>query len=92
MTLAQMLRKARLSKDVTILIASKEIGIASSHLHAIERGKKLRPKMAILRKIADYYLIPYDDICVAAYRIPDDVFDKIAKSKELIELIPNLKV
>ncbi len=92
MLLCQMVRKARLSKDLTISIVAKDLGISPSHYHAIERGTKPRPKMEVLRSISDYFALPYDDVCVASYRIPRDVFDKVATSKELIQRIRNLEV
>jgi len=88
-TLAQMMRKARLNKDVTIKVVADSIGIAQSHLHAIERGKRLKPKMKVLYALSAYYGLNIDDICVAAYRIPTDVFDKVAKNPKLLNVIRN---
>lgn len=92
MKLAEILQKARYNKRETLKVAADGIGIAVSHLHAMETGKKQRPKMEVLFKLSSYYGIPYDDICVSAYRIPSDVFRMVATSKELIQRIRNGEV
>ncbi len=89
MTLAQMVRKARRDLDISIKEAAHDLDISPSHLHAIERGKKLRPKMDVLYRLASYYDIEIDDICVAAYRIPIDVFDLVARSKIIMAMLRN---
>lgn len=91
MNLAELLQKARYERRETLKVSADGIGIAVSHLHAMETGKKPRPKMEVLFKLSSYYGIPYDDICVASYRIPSDVFRLVATNKELIKRIRNLE-
>lgn len=88
-TLAELTKKARYDKRVAINVAAKEIGIAQSHLHAIEKGKKLKPKMDILYRIAEYYGIPSDKVCLSAERVPSDIFYKIVANQELLQIIRN---
>lgn len=92
MTLAALVRKARLSKDVTLNKAAHNLGISPSHLHAIERGKRPKPKMKTLRRLADYYALSYDEICIAAERVPEDIFFKIAEHPILFSIIRGFEV
>lgn len=89
--LAELTKKARYDKRVAINVAAKAIGIAQSHLHAIENGKKPKPKMPVLYKIADYYGIPPDRVCLSAERVPSDIFYKIVANQELLQIIRNYK-
>ncbi len=86
-TLAQLLRKARLSKDVTLKEASATLGMPLSNLHSLERGYRKRPKMETLYKLADYYGISIDEMCISCERVPSDVFYKICKHPRLLQVI-----
>jgi len=90
-TLAELTKKARYNKRVAINIAAKALKIAPSHLHVIETGKKPRPKMDIIYKIAEYYGVPLDKVCLSAERIPKDIFYKIIANQELLQIIRNYK-
>lgn len=92
MNLCQLLQKARHEARYTLQEAADGIGISVSYYHAIERGDKPRPKMKVIYSIAQFYKLPYDDVCVSAFRIPTDVFAKVATNKELIQKIRNLEV
>ena len=86
-TLAQLLRKARLSKDVTLKEASTALGMPLSNLHSLERGYRTNPKMDTLYRLADYYGISIDEICISCERVPSDVFYKICKHPKLLQVI-----
>lgn len=85
--LQKMLRRARFEADLTIKEASSKIGIAASHLHGIERGLIPRPKMATLAKLSQFYGLNYDELCIAATRIPSDAFYKVTRVPELLKVI-----
>lgn len=86
-TLAQMLRKARLSKDVTLKEASGSLGMPLSNLHSLERGYRTKPKMETLYKLADYYGLNIDEMCISCGRVPSDVFYKICNNPKLLRTI-----
>lgn len=90
-TLAEITKKARYDKRVPIAVAAKAIKIAQSHLHAIEKGKKPKPKMDVIYRISEYYGIPLDDACLSAKRVPQDIFYKIVANKELLQIIRDYK-
>ncbi len=87
MSLGLMLKRARFDKDLTLKEAAAEIKIAVSHLHAIEQGRKPRPKMETLAKLAHFYGLNYDDLCIAATRIPSDAFYKVIRYPQLLDII-----
>lgn len=87
--IGKLVRKARRDREISIINAAKMIGIAPSHLHAIETGKKPRPKMQTLYKLSYFYGLSIDEVCCAAYRIPVDVFDVVARSTAVMKLLRN---
>lgn len=89
MELAKMMRKARLRKDVTLKEAAAWLKISQSHLHGIESGRIRHPKMRVLYMLSAYYDLDIHDVCVAAYRIPMDIFDMVAKSKTIMKMLRN---
>lgn len=92
MSLAQIIKKARQSKEVSLHIAAVSSGVSATTLHYIETGKLLHPKMDVIQAITDYFNLPYDDVCIAAQRVPTDVFDKIVKHPGLIQVIRDYPV
>jgi transcriptional regulator with XRE-family HTH domain len=84
MLLAEILKKARTYKKVSLRGAALHVGCSFMHLHHIEQGKITRPKMELLHNLADYYGINRDEVVIAARRIPDDVYWKIVNNPDLI--------
>lgn len=84
-----MVKKARKDRRLTIRDACAMLRVSPGHLHAIETGKIERPKMDVIYKLAAYYNLPSDDVCLAATRIPQDCFYKIIRCPALIEVIRN---
>lgn len=89
--LAVMLKKARSDMGVTLREASQALGIAPSYLHAFENGNRKPPKMEMLYKIGGYYALNIDDLCIAAGRVPTDIFYKIIRCPELLAVIRDHK-
>lgn len=87
MQLAAMIKKARKAKDVSLHLAAIESGVPATMLHYLETGKTIHPKMDVVRKISDYFALPYDDVCIAAQRIPEDVFYKIIDNPKILPFI-----
>lgn len=83
----KMIRKSRQDMGLNIRIAASKIGISYAYLSKLETGICQKPKMDILYKIVDFYALPLDKACIAAQRVPKDVFYKIINHPELIHVI-----
>lgn len=83
------IRKVRINKEVTLRQVAKETGLGVTQLHYIERGKVARPKMEELRTLAAYYGLPEDDVILKGGRLPSDIYFRIIKHPELIQIIRN---
>lgn len=91
MTLGELLKINRDVRGLSIRNAAIGIGISSGHLNDLEKGGIIHPKMICLHKIANFYEIPEDDLCIIAERIPSDVFWKIIHCPELLGVIRKYK-
>jgi len=87
MKLCDLLVKSRENKQMNMTKAAKIIGISLSYLNELEKGRAEKPKMKYLRSIADLYQIDYDNLCIVAGRVPQDVYYKIVAKPELIKII-----
>lgn len=87
----EYMRKQRVAKDLTLREVSKETKIGVTLLHYIERGKIERPKMQDLKTLAAYYGLPEDDVILKGGRLPSEVYFRILKHPELINVIKNYK-
>lgn len=89
--LGDFIRNKRLQMGVGLNRAAKIIGISASNLHDIETGKKTRPKIDTLNSIASFLGVHPDTIIILAEKIPPDVYWRMAKNPELIEMVRNYK-
>lgn len=91
MTFAEMMKKGRENLGVTLDVASQKLGISLTYLSDYENGRATKVKMDVLYKAANFYGINVDELCVAANRIPQDIFFKITNNPKLFDSIRNLK-
>jgi transcriptional regulator with XRE-family HTH domain len=87
MTFAELIKNRRLSGGFTLSKAAKQIGISIGYLNDLEQGRALRPKMKYIYAMAGLYGVSIDEICIAAERVPQDVFYKIIKNPDLLDVI-----
>ena len=87
MTLAEILKKARADKGLTLQKVADWANISVPYLSDLENGKALRPKIEILQKCAEYLGVDSDVLIVAAEKIPPDVYWKIVHRPELLHAI-----
>jgi len=87
MKLGELLKNTRKTANHTLKVASRNIGISIGYLHDLENGKAFRPKMKVLRSIADFYGIDYDNLCITAERVPQSEFFKIIRCPQLLQVI-----
>lgn len=83
----EKIKNIRKYKRLTLQYVAKEIGVSVAYLSDLERGKKIKPKIRILYALAGLYKVDVDDICLSAGRIPTDVFYKITRCPELLEVV-----
>jgi len=57
----ELICAAREAKQETLEEASKEIGMAKSHLWALENGNTI-PRLPMVQKILKYYGLSFDEI------------------------------
>ena len=92
MKLSDLLINKRKELDWTLSTASERTGISASYLSDIEHDRPVRMKMDTLQKISNAYGINYDEILVAAERIPPDVYWKIVRNPDLLSIIRSYEV
>jgi transcriptional regulator with XRE-family HTH domain len=91
MSLDKIFVNGRKKSGLSIRAASKAIGLSPSYLFLIEKGSVKKLKMKFLSAAADLYNVDFDVLCKASERIPTDVFYKILRCPELINIIRNHK-
>lgn len=92
MTYSEMIKQARKDSGLTLEYVAEKLNTSASYLHDIENGKTKTPKMTLLTQLAGFYYMDRDKLLVAAERIPDDVFYKIIRNPQLIQVIRDANV
>lgn len=87
MKLCDIMINARKSRGLSIKSAADYMKISQSHLHYIECGKTEKPKMETLYKLISFYGLPVDETCLAAKRVPMDVYYKVLNNPDLFSII-----
>lgn len=87
MSFAEIIKSQRHSVGFTLKFCAENLGISIGYLNDLEQGRALRPKMKVIYAMAGLYGVPIDDLCLAAERIPQDVFYKIIRCPELLEVV-----
>ena len=83
MSLKTYLRELRTERGLSMRDVDKLHGVSSTHLSQVERGIR-RPGPGTLKKLAQAYNVPYDDLLRRAGHLPDSMTD--AEKAELYEL------
>lgn len=92
MTFADLIKKHRKNRKLSLNAAAKLMGIGVSHLHYLEKGATKKPKMETLYKIMVFYGLDVDATCREVQRIPMDVYYKIVNNPDLVKVIRDLEV
>jgi transcriptional regulator with XRE-family HTH domain len=87
MSLAKKLKSARKDRGDILEKVAKAVGISTTYLNDLENGIVFRPKIEFISSLADYYGINKDELILASGKIPQDVYYKIIKYPELLEVI-----
>jgi transcriptional regulator with XRE-family HTH domain len=91
MNFSQMLKDGRKRQEMTLTEAANLFGISVSYLSEIENNLKQYRKMDFIYKAANIYGMNSDILCLSAERVPTDVFNKLVKNPQLLEVIRNYK-
>lgn len=89
MIFSEIIKNAREKSNIPLRLAAKNIGISIGYLNDLERGRALRPKMKYIYAMAGFYALDIDELCLSAERIPQDVFYKIIRRPELLNIVRN---
>ncbi|EGT0693497.1 helix-turn-helix domain-containing protein [Clostridium perfringens] len=57
--IAQVLKKERENKGLTLNSVAKEVGMSASYLYRIEEGERKKPSIKFLRSLAEFYNIDF---------------------------------
>ena len=92
MNFAEMLKQGRENLGVTLEVASKNFGISISYLSDFENGRATKIKMDFIYAAANFYGLDVDSLCIAAGKLPKDIYYKLTNNPKLFEDVRNLKV
>ncbi len=65
-TLGEVLKQARLKRQLSLRAVERATGIKNAHVSQIESGTISRPEMALLWELAGIYGLDYTDLLVLA--------------------------
>lgn len=88
LSLGEFLRKLRIDKGKTINNMQNETGISKSYLSKLENNTKDNPSLDILKKLSNYYNIPFQvfqNLCDFNIGLED------GQVKDISELVMNLE-
>ena len=77
----QRIRRERLKRTMTQRDLAEEVGVGAPHISKIEAGRE-SPSDELLRSIADALDCDFDELLLAARRIPPDLMDRLASDPE----------
>ncbi len=87
MKLSERLYTSRKQRKITLKEAAKKCGCSFQHLQKLEKEKIFRPKLELLYRLAVFYCIPPDMLILEAGKIPQDVYWKITRCPQLLQVI-----
>ena len=73
----QRIRRERLDRGMTQRDLAKKVGVGAPHISKIEAGRE-SPSDKLLREIADVLRCDFEELLLAARRLPPDLLDEFA--------------
>jgi len=97
MSFAETIKKGRKNLGLTLQEASahfqsKGVSMSVPYLSDFENGRATKIKMDFIYEASALYGINPDELCIAAGRIPKDIFYKIVNNPHIFKDIRNLEV
>ena len=87
LALGRLLRNNRKRLNLSVRYVAAQSSVKFGYLASVERGEVERPKIKMLEALASMYGLNPDDIIIMAGKIPSDVYWKVVRCPELIEVI-----
>ena len=75
--IGQRIKRERLNRSMTQRVLAKEAGVGAPHISKIEAGRE-SPSDELLQKIAEVLGCDFDELLLAARRIPPDLVETLA--------------
>ena len=79
--IGQRIKRERLNRGMTQRALAEEVGVGAPHISKIEAGRE-SPSDELLRKIADAFDCDFEELLLAARRIPPDVMETLASDPQ----------
>lgn len=75
--LGRRIKRERLGRGMTQRVLAEEVGVGTPHISKIEAGRE-SPSDELLRKIAEVLDCDFDELLIAARRMPPDLMETLA--------------
>ena len=75
--IGQRIRSERLKRAMTQRGLAEEVGVGAPHISKIEAGRE-SPSDELLRSIAEVLACNFDELLLAARRMPPDLMERLA--------------
>ena len=79
--IGQRIRRERLSLSMTQRNLAEKVGVGTPHISKIEAGRE-SPSDELLRRVADALSCDYDEMMLAAGRLPADLMQSLASDPQ----------
>ncbi len=73
----QRIKRERLMRDMTQRMLAEAVGVGVPHISKVEAGRE-NPSDELLRKIAYLFGCDFDELLLAAKRMPPDLIEQFA--------------
>ena len=80
--LGRRIKRERLDRGMTQRALAEEVGVGTPHISKIEAGRE-SPSDELLRKIAEVLGCDFDELLLAARRMPPDLMETLATDPRL---------
>ena len=86
-SIGQRIKRERLNRDMTQRNLAEAVGVGVPHVSKIEAGRE-SPSDELLQRISVVFECEFDELLLAARRIPEDVIEELASdpSRSLLYL------
>ena len=85
--IGQRIKRGRLDRGMTQRDLAKAVGVGAPHISKIEAGRE-SPSDELLRTIAEFLQCDFEELLLAARRVPPDLMDKLASDpKQSLEFL-----
>lgn len=90
--IGQRIRRERLDRGMTQRDLAKTVGVGAPHISKIEAGRE-SPSDELLKKIAEVLGCDFEELLLAARRLPPDLMDELASDpKRSLEFLRQWRV